>query len=800
MTNHWRDIRHADLILINGANPAEAHPVGFQWMMRAKTERGAKMIHADPRFTRTSAVADKHVRIRTGTDVAYFGGLINYVLQNKLYHDEYVRFATNAGHVIKDTYAFTDGMFNGFDAERKVYDTTAWTYETDAEGFAVVDIDHPRSVLNLMKEHYSRYTPEMVERITGIPQATFLEVAQLVGETGRPDKVMTIVYAVGLTHHTTGVQLIRSAALLQLLLGNMGRPGGGMNAERGHANIQGNTDHAISWDILPGYLRIPAPGQADLNAYMAWAANNTKKWRPEAVNFLGANYNKFLVSLLKTWYGENATKDNGFAFAHLPKPASDSSWLSIFDRALQGKMEGLLLSGMTATSIGPDSNQVLQALGKLKWLVVMDAFATTSSEFWRAPGTDPASVSTEVFMLPATHWIEKDGSFTNSGRWAQWKEQVLPPEGESRHDHWILAEVFDRVRQLYQQQGGKYPEPVLQLMMDYKDPRRPELDEIAQEINGKDLTTGQRLAGFAALKDDGTTTSGDWIYCGHYPESGNLTKRRDGLQDPEKNDPTGMGFYPNWAWSWPANRRVLYNRASADPQGRPWDPDRPGIQWDAAAGQWKGDVPDYPATADPALPNAPLPFIMTGEGTGRLFSNGVADGPFPEHYEPVESPIDNPLHPGQSTTPVAFHYDERAGRANRYGTSADYPYVATSYRLTEHEHYVTQHVENLVQLQPEAFVEVPSELAAEKGIANGDKVRVSSKRGMLEVRAVVTKRLGPLTIDGKKVYQIGIPIHWGFVGINSGQHWLANALTPFVGDASARTPEFKAFLVNIEKM
>ena len=800
MTNHWRDIRHADLILVNGANPAEAHPVGFQWLMRAKHDRGAKIIHADPRFTRTSAVADTYLRIRTGTDVAYFGGLINYVLQNKLYHDEYVRFATNAGLVIKDSYAFTDGMFNGFDAERKVYDTTAWTYETDADGFAQVDIDHPRSVLNLMKQHYSRYTPEMVERITGIPQATFLEVAQLVGETGRPDKVMTVVYAVGLTHHTTGVQLIRSAALLQLLLGNMGRPGGGMNAERGHANIQGNTDHAISWDILPGYLRIPAPGQADLNAYMAWAANNTKKWRPEAVNFLGANYNKFLVSLLKTWYGDNATKDNGFAFAHLPKPASDSSWLSIFDRALQGKMEGLLLSGMTATSIGPDSNQVLQALGKLKWLVVMDAFSTTSSEFWRAPGIDPASVNTEVFMLPATHWIEKDGSFTNSGRWGQWKEAVLPPEGESRHDHWILAELFGRVRELYQQQGGKYPEPVLQLAMAYKDPRRPELDEIAQEINGKDLTTGQRLAGFAALKDDGTTTSGDWIYCGHYPESGNLTKRRDGLQDPERNDPTGMGFYPGWAWSWPANRRVLYNRASADPQGRPWDPDRPGIEWDAAAGQWKGDVPDYPATADPTLPNAPPPFIMTGEGTGRLFSNGVADGPFPEHYEPVESPIDNPLHPGQSTTPVAFHYDERAGRGNRYGAAREFPYVATSYRLTEHEHYVTQHVENLVQLQPEAFVEVPAELAQEKGISNGDHVRVSSKRGKLEVRAVVTKRLGPLTIDGKKVYQIGIPIHWGFVGINTGQHWLANALTPFVGDASARTPEFKAFLVNIEKM
>jgi formate dehydrogenase major subunit len=335
--------------------------------------------------------------------------------------------------------------------------------------------------------------------------------------------------------------------------------------------------------------------------------------------------------------------------------------------------------------------------------------------------------------------------------------------------------------------------------MTYEDPRRPELDEIAQEINGRDLRTGERLSTFADLTDDGTTTAGDWIYTGHYPEEGNLTKRRDGVQDPEANDPTGMGFYPNWAWSWPLNRRVLYNRASADPQGRPWDPERAGIAWDAGAKKWVGDVPDYPATEGPG-PNASLPFIMTAEGTGRIFSSGVADGPFPEHYEPVESPVENPLHPDVSVTPAAYHYDEKAGRPNRYGTVADYPYVATSYRLTEHEHYVTQNVEHLVQLQPEAFVEVPAELAREKGIANGDRVRVTSKRGKLEVRAVVTKRLGALTIDGKKVYQIGIPIHWGFVGIKTGQHWLANALTPFVGDASSRTPEFKAFLVNLEKL
>ena len=817
MTNHWRDIRHADLILINGANPAEAHPVGFRWFMKAKLERGAKMIHADPRFTRTSAVADTHLRIRTGTDAAYFGGLINYVLENELYHDEYVRRYTNAAFVVREDYRFEDGLFNGYDPETRVYDTTAWAYETaDAQktapevpevvptpgktppGFARLDIDHPRSVLNLIREHYSRYTPEMVERITGIPRDQFLEVAKLVGEMGSPDKVMTIVYAVGLTHHTTGSQMIRSGAVLQLLLGNIGRPGGGMNAERGHANIQGNTDNAISWEILPGYLRIPAPGQRTVADYVEESA--PKQSHPNSLNFFGASYANFMVSLLKTWYGDKATKRNEFAFDYIPKPAGNSSWISIFDQALQGKMEGLLLSGMTASSIGPDSNQVQEALGKLKWLVTMDAFATTSSEFWHAPGIDSSQVDTEVFALPATHWIEKDGSFTNSGRWVQWKDPVLPPEGDARHDHWMLGEIFLRVRELYEQDGGAFPDPVLDLTLPYRDPAKPELDEIAREVNGQDLKSGQRLETFRDLLNDGTTTAGNWIYTGFYPESGNLAKRRNGVQDPEGNDPTGMGFYPEWAWSWPANRRVLYNRASADPAGKPWDESRPGIVWDEAQQLWVGDVPDYPPDVSPNDPAAPLPFIMTGEGTGRLFSNGLLDGPLPEHYEPIESPVQNPLHPEVSASPAAFIYDQAAGRENRFGTVDEFPYVATSYRLTEHEHYVTQHVERLVQLQPEAFVEIPDELARDKEISTGDMVRVFSKRGKMEVRALVTKRLGALTIDGKKVFQIGIPIHWGYVGINTGDHWLANALTPFVGDATVRTPEFKAFLVNVEKL
>jgi len=407
-------------------------------------------------------------------------------------------------------------------------------------------------------------------------------------------------------------------------------------------------------------------------------------------------------------------------------------------------------------------------------------------------------------MVPTTHWIEKDGSFVNSGRWSQWKDAVIPPEGEARHDHWILADLLDRVKKLYTQQGGKFPDPLMALTLNYKDPTKPELDEIAKEINGQDLTAGKQMASFAFLRDDGTTTAGDWIYTGSYPEAGNLAKRRKGIEDPKANDPTGMGYYPNWAWSWPVNRRVLYNRASADLAGQAWDPKRPGIVWNGTT--WVGDVPDYPPTMNPKDPKAWLPFIMNGEGVGRLFSNSMLDGPFPEHYEPMESPIPNPLHAGQSESPVAFLYDQAAGRPNRFGKVDQFPYIATSYRLTEHEHYVTQNVPLLVGLQPQAFVEVPEELANEKNIKNGDRVRVSSARGKLEVAALVTKRLGALTVGGKKVFHIGIPIHWGFIGISAeqnptlSQHWLANALTPFVGDANSRTPEFKAFLVNIEKL
>jgi formate dehydrogenase major subunit len=812
MTNHWRDIKNADVILITGANPAEAHPVGFQWFMRAKLDPtkgpgkggGAKIIHIDPRFSRTSAVSDLYVRIRPGTDIALYGGLMNYVLEHNLFPAEYVANYTNASFLVKESYSFQGGLFSGYDPARREYDVKNWAYETGPDGFAQRDmtLKNPRCVLALLRQHYSRYTPEVVSTITGIPQDAFLQVAEIVGQMGKPDKVMTIVYAVGLTQHTIGTQMIRSGALLQLLLGNMGRPGGGMNAERGHANIQGNTDNAISWDILPGYISVPTAGDETIDEYVKKHA--PKKLDPRSWNYLGTNYKKFTVSLLKAWYGARATAANDFAFAYLPKPAGNASWLTIYDEALRGKMEGVMLSGMSAMSIGPDSNQILQALSNLKWLVVMDPFPTTSSEFWHAPGANPAAIQTEVFMLPATHWIEKDGSFVNSGRWQQWKDQVLQPQGQSMHDHWIIAELHARVKQLYVSHGGAYPGPILDLAMEYRNPVKPTLDEIAQEINGKDLKTGERLATFAKLTDDGSTSSGDWIYAGSYGPKGNFAKRRNGVQDPKKNDPTGMGFFPEWAWSWPLNRRVLYNRASADLNGNAWDPKRPGIVWNGS--KWVGDVPDYPPTMSPHDPKAWLPFIMTGEGTGRIWAAGLlVDGPFPEHYEPTESPVRNALHPAISASPVVFYYDKAAGRQNRFGTPDEFPIVATTYRLTEHEHYLTQWVPHLVQLQPEAFVELPPGLAAERGIANGDYVNVRSKRGVMHCRALVSKRFGQVNLGGTKVWQIGIPIHWTYVGLAAEQygsksdHWLANALTPFVGDANARTPETKAFLVQVEK-
>jgi formate dehydrogenase major subunit len=832
MTNHWVDWKNSDVFLVIGANPAENHPCGWKWAHVARDTRGAKIIHVDPRFTRTSAVADVWAPIRAGTDTAFFGGLINHVLSNDLYHEDYVKAHTNASFILSDDFAFDDGLFSGYDPETRQYDVTSWDYAREGRngdgaaaddggdepdtgsggrsdawsavqvggedvgplkqpGFARRDptLQDPRSVFQMMKAHYARYTPEVVSQVTGIPEDKFLEIAELMGSTGTAARVGNIVYAVGITHHTMGSQMIRGAAVLQLLLGNVGRPGGGVNAERGHANIQGNTDNAQEWSILPGYLGIPRPGMETLDDYIA--ATALAQVDPKAVNYFGANYRKFLVSLLKAWFGDAATADNDFGYAWLPKPEKNWSWMTIHDEALQGRLHGLFNSGMTSVNIGPDSNRMASSLANLRWFVVLDPLMTSSAEFWKAPGADPSEVQTEVFFFPTTHWIEKSGSFTNSGRWVQWKHAALPAHDEMKDDNWILGQLFLRLRDLYEAEGGALPEPILNLTWRYTTPENPGLEELAQEINGYDLETGTRLATFADLADDGTTSAGNWIYTGSFPEEGNLMDRRG------TDDPTGVGYFHDWAWSWPLNRRVLYNRAAADADGNAWDPLRAGIVWDGS--QWVGDVPDFAPDSPPE--DGMGAFIMTGEGVGRLFAPDtlLADGPLPEHYEPTESPVQNLLSSTRHD-PATFIYE--GAQASFAEDDRDFPYVATTYRVTEHEHFVTQYVPYLVETMPDLFVEMPIELADEKGIANGDMVKVRSKRGELDGMAIVTKRMRPLKVgDGKVVYQIGIPVHWHYTaGTGKGKaNKMANLLSPYIGDATVRTPEFKGFLVNIDK-
>ncbi len=783
MTNHWKDIKNADVVLVMGANPAENHPCGFKWALEARDQRGAKILTIDPRFTRTSAVADRHLQIRPGADIAILGGLIRHILENDLDHHDYVALHTNATFIVGRGFDFEDGLFSGFDEANNQYDKRSWDYERGSDGYVRRDptLQHPRCVFQLLKKHYDRYTPEMVAQIAGCSAEDFLEMADIICSTGTAARVGTIMYAVGWTMHTVGSQIIRTAAIVQLLLGNIGRPGGGINALRGHANVQGATDHAIVAGILPGYLKVPNPAQTSLAAHLG--DSTPRALVPDTVNYWG-NYPKFMVSQLKAWFGEHATRDNDFGYHYLAKPDDDATWLSIWDETFQGRMEGFVALGFNPLLAGPDVRRLLQAMSKLKWKVVIDPFMLDSAEFWKAPGMNPAEVDTEVMYLPSTHWIERDGSFTNSGRWAQWKEKAIDPPDGVRSDTWILSELFWRVRELYQEEGGAYHEPILNMAWNYLNPRAPTLVELAKEINGYDERTGQLLSSFGQLQNDGSTSSGNWLYCGSFTEDGNMMARRN----PE--DPTGLGMHHDWAWNWPLNRRVLYNRASADGEGRPWDRTRAGIAWNGR--EWIGDVPDYGRTTPPGGPGA---FIMTEEGVARLFTTYLVDGPIPEHYEPVESPTTNLLHERVPVNPVVRWYD--GVRETLAGEADDFPYACTVYRVVEREHFVTSNVPYLVELMPDFFVEVPEGLAAEKEIDNGSKVRVWSKRGSVEGTAIVTKRIGPLTVNGKTTWTIGIPVHWGFVGITQGS--MANELTPFIGDANTRCPEFKAFLVNIEK-
>ena len=793
MTNGWTDVANTDVVLVMGGNPAENHPVGFRFVMEAKRHRKAKLVCVDPRFNRTAAVSDRYVQIRSGTDIAFLGGLLNYALSHDRFHADYVREHTNAPFIVKEGFSFADGYFSGWDEDKQRYDKSTWEYERGADGFARVDktLEHPRCVFQLLKMHYARYTPEKVASISGCTAEEFEQSAEVICSTGRAGRSGTILYALGWTQHSHSVQLIHTAAMLQLMLGNIGMPGGGVNAQRGHSNIQGATDLG-AWNMLPGYLKVPRANWTSLAEYNR--ANSPKPLRPNSLNYWG-NTPKFMVSLLRAYYGENATRRNQFGYDYLPKIAEGAthSWGYLFDEMYAGKKEGLISFGMNPVAGGPNSIKMIEALGKLKWLIVAENFETETAAFWKAKElqekyygevTDPENVQTEVFLLPASCFAEKDGTFVNSSRWLQWKYKAVDAPGNAMDDQEIISRLFLKLRELYEKEGGASPEPLLAMDWSYANPVSPSLTEVAREISGKDVRSGRQVPGFGALKDDGSTLCGNWLYSGSFTEAGNQMERQG------QSDPTGLGLYADWAWSWPANRRVLYNRASADADGKPWDVTRAPVRW--KGNRWVGDVPDYKADAPPEANGA---FIMLAEGVAKLFAPDFAEGPFPEHYEPAESPVDNLLHPNVGDNPVALKF---SSDLDPLGDAEQYPYVAITYRLTEHFHFWTKHVSATSELQSTFFVELPQALADEKGIASGDRVRVTSARGSVEGPALVTKRMRGLQVAGKTIYQVGLPIHWGFLGRVKGP--LINNLTPSVMDPNSGTPEYKGFLVNLEKV
>ena len=805
MTNTWVDISNADFILIMGGNPAEAHPVGFKWAIEAK-KKGARIVVVDPRFNRSAAVADEYVPIRAGSDIVFLGGVINWLIANDKIQWEYVKAFTNASYIVDDGFDFEDGLFSGFDPAKGQYDRKSWNYAFDEAGNARTDptLQHPRCVWNLMKAHYARYTPEVVADLTGSPKDGFLTVCRYLGETSARDKVGTILYALGWTQHTVGAQNIRTMAMIQLLLGNIGMPGGGVNALRGHSNIQGLSDLGLLSTSLPGYLTLP--NEKAHPTFADYVARTTPKaQQPGQLNFW-SNTPKFFVSLMKWFWGDAATRENDWGYDWIPKWDKMYDVLQVMDLMHNGKVNGLIVQGFNPLTSFPDARKTAACFSKLKYMVVIDPIATETASFWRNHGeindVDTASIKTEVFRLPSTCFAEEDGAIVNSARWLQWHYKGANPPGEAKTDQEIIAELFVALRDLYRREGGKAPEPVLNLSWPYRNPLEPTPEELAKELNGRALADipdpkdptkflarkGEQLPGFALLQDDGSTLSACWIFAGCWTQAGNQMARRD-------NSDSGLGNTPGWAWAWPANRRIIYNRASCDPAGKPWDPKRTLIAWNGE--RWAGaDVPDFKIDAAPG--SGMNPFIMNPEGVGRLFATDkLVDGPFPEHYEPMESPLGtNPLHPKVVTSPAVRIF---AADKARLGTHDQFPYVGTTYRLTEHFQFWTKSVALNAIAQPEQFVEIGETLAGEKGIRTGDTVKVSSKRGFIKAKAVVTKRVKALTVSGKTVHQIGIPLHWGWETV-ARKGYLSNTLPPAVGDCNTQTPEYKAFLVNVEKI
>lgn len=794
MTNHWTDVANANLVLIIGANPAENHPASYTHILRAQSN-GGKIVVLDPRFTRSAAKADMYAPIRSGTDIAVVGAIINYVVNDieanpAKYNMTYLTEYTNAPTLINPDFkgpADLDGLFSGYNAETRSYTKTTWSYQLDSAGVPIKDktLKNPNSVFQLLKKHYSRYTFAKANEVSGIPVDKLQEIAKLVAATGAPNKAMTIMYAMGATQHTYGTQLIRTYCILQLLLGNVGLAGGGINALRGESNVQGATDWGILFHLLPGYL--PAPTEADTTL----AAYNTRtavvKREPRSLNWW-SNRPKYIASLLKTWYGDNGTVANDFGFNWLPKmdTGANHSFIPLFKNMYEGKIKGLMIWGQNPVVSGPNQQQIVGGMEKLDWVIAADLWENESANFWKRPGANPANIKTEVFLLPAAASFEKEGSVANSSRWMQWRYKAVEPPGEAMPDLDIINKLMLKLRELYNAEGGPNADAITKLAWNYGTHVDPH--QVAKEDNGYDLKTGKLIGNFTLLLTDGTTSCGNWIYSGSYNETGNLSARRD-LDD----GPFNIGLNAKYAWSWPLNRRIIYNRASVDLDGKPFNPDKPVVKWNDTTKAWEGDIID--GGSGPLNQGGWLPFIMQAEGVGSLFGPGLTDGPFPEHYEPWESPVSNVLSK-QQDNPVFKIWE---GGLDVKGSAAEFPIACTTFRVVEHWQAgaMSRNLPWLVEMVPSPYVEISETLAAEKGIAAGDIIKVSSARGSVELPAMVTKRVQAFNLGGKTIHQVAIPWHWGWAGLGTGAS--ANVLSPNAGDANTTIPESKAFLVKIEK-
>ncbi len=797
MTNHFVDYKNTDVFLIIGANPAENHPQVMRWIARARFEKGARVIVADPRVTKTAALSDIHVRLRPGTDIAFVYGIINYVIENNLYFKDYVLNYTNASYLIDPSFGFEDGLFSGATGKdgKFSYDNKSWQYQKDGDVIKKdLTLQDPNCVFQILKKHVSRYDIKTVCRITGTSEDTFKKVCQLYGSTGKPNKAGNLIYAMGITQHTYGTQNVRTTAMLQLLLGNIGIAGGGVNAQRGESNVQGSTDMAMLNHILPGYISVPYASQhGTLKDYIEKETPRTGYW---------SNKPKFLISMLKAWYGDVATRDNDFCYHWLPKhDGKNRSHMGLFEMMAAGKIKGMFAWGQNPAVGGPSASKERKAMENLDWLVAVDLFETETSAFWKRPGVDPKAVNTEVFFLPAGFSYEKEGTVSNSGRWIQFRWKAVDPPGGAKSDLWIVDRLFKAIRQEYQS-GGKFTDPIMNLVWNYDKPgeEEPNLDQVALEINGYEVGKSAPIPSFAKLADDGSTACGLWIYAGYWAEDKDAglpaAKRRI------KTDKTGLGLYPQWSFAWPLNRRIVYNRCSCDPGGRPWNEKAVLVAWDGS--KWiTNDVPDFsakdPKTGEPVSPEktANNPYIMNPEGQGRLFAPGLMDGPLPEHYEPVESPVKN-IMSRQQNAPMASRFSGDFATVAEMG-SKRFPHVMTTYRVIEHYQSgaVTRNCPWLVEAAPEVFAMISPQLAKSIGVNGGDEIWVETARDKVKLKASVQPLMKALNIDGKAVEMVGMPWHWGYQGLAPGA--TANDLTPSVGDPNTHIPEYKAFLCNVRK-